>query len=192
MNIKNILDEIGILETNLQIEKYIDDKVLIKKIEDEMPVPMKCETQEIINNAVSKILELDKKNIFLLSNEIGIIEQLLHHTDKIENIMVGLSRNLSEEQKNNIKNNIPKNSNIIFINELEYPAILKPKDSIILILGYINGNNCIVTDNVYRMTELYKSFLGKKVFINCISDDIKLRQKNFISMNRENYFDVVI
>lgn len=192
MNIKDTLDEIGILETNIQIEKYIDDKSLLNSVSSEMPVPIKKETKEIINNAVNRILELNKKNILMLSNEIALIEEFLLHKDKIENIIVCLSRNLSEEQVNNIKCNVPKNSNVIFIHELEYPTIIKPRDSIILVLGYLNGNNCIVTNNTYRMIELYKSFLGKKVFVSCISGDVKLKQKNFISINSKNYFNIII
>lgn len=192
MNIKDTLDEIGILETNLQIEKYIDDKSLLNNVSSEMPVPIKCETKDIIDNAMNKILELNKKNIFMLSNEIALIEKMLLYKDKVQNIIVCLSRNLSEEQINNIKSNIPKNSNVTFINELEYPNIIKPKDSIILVLGYVNGNNCIVTNNTYRMVELYKNFLGKKVFVRCISDNVKIKQRNFISINGQNYFDIII
>lgn len=192
MNIKDTLDEIGILETNLQIEKYIDDKSLLNNVSSEMPIPIKCETKDIIDNAMNKILKLNKKNIFMLSNEIALIEKMLLYKDKVQNIIVCLSRNLSEEQINNIKSNIPKNSNVTFINELEYPNIIKPKDSIILVLGYVNGNNCIVTNNTYRMVELYKNFLGKKVFVRCISDNVKIKQRNFISINGQNYFDIII
>ena len=192
MNIKDTLDEIGILETNIQIEKYLDDSSLLESVSSEMPIPIKSESKIIIDNAVDKILRLNKKNIFLLSNEIALIEKFLLHKDKIQNIIVCLSRNLSDEQVNNVKSNVPKNSNITFIHELEYPNIIKPRDSIILVLGYLNGNNCIVTNNTYRMIELYKSFLGKKVFVSCISGDVKIRQKNFISINGKNYFDIII
>ena len=192
MNIRDTLNEIGIFETNLQIEKYIDDEALLKSVSSEMPVPIQCETKTIVSNAVDKIIDMNKKNIFLLSNEITLIEKLLLHKEKIENILVCLSRNLSEEQVSNIKSNIPKNSNVTFINELEYPSIIKLKDSIILVVGYKNVNNCIVTDNTYRMLEIYKSFLGKKVFISCISENVKVKQKNFISINGKNYFDIII
>lgn len=192
MNIKDTLDEIGILETNMQIEKYMDDKSLLNSILSEMPIPTRNETKEIINNTLNKILGLNKKNIFLLSNEIALIEQFVLHKDKIENIIVCLSRNLSYEQKKNIKSNVPKNSNVMFVNELEYPNIIKPRDSIILVSGYLNGNNCIITNNTYRMIELYKSFLGKKIFVSCISENVKLKQKSFISINGNNYFDLII
>lgn len=32
MNIRDTLNEIGIFETNLQIEKYIDDEALLKSV----------------------------------------------------------------------------------------------------------------------------------------------------------------
>lgn len=192
MNIRDTINEIGILETNLQIEKYIDDEALLKSISSEMPVPIQCETKMILNNAVEKIISMNKENIFLLSNEIALIERLLFHHEKIKNILVCLSRNLSEEQKKNIKNNVPKTNNITFINELEYPNIIKPKNSIILVVGYKNGNNCILTDNTYRMLELYKSFLGKKIFVSCISENVKVKQRNFISVNGKNYFDIIV
>lgn len=192
MNIKETLDEIGIFETNLQIEKYLDDESLLESVLLEMPIPRKSETKLIIDSAVNRILDLGKTNVFILSNEIALIEKLLLFKNIIKNIIVCLSRNLSNEQINNIKNNVPKNSNVVFVNELEYPSIIKPKNSILLVIGYRNGNNCILTKNTYRMLEIYKNFLGKKMFISCISENVKGKQSNFISVNSKNYFDLII
>ena len=192
MNYRTTLEEIGILETNKQIEKYINDKDLMKLIKKDIPVPSSIQTNEIINKIISKLIDMKKENIFILSNEIALIEVLNKYKNNFKNIIVALSRNLSLEQVKNIKNNIPKNSNVYFIYELEYPLVIKPKDSVILVFGYMNGNNCIVTTNTYRMIEIYKSFLGKKVFINCINDELLVTQHNFISINLNNYFDMVI
>ena len=187
-----ILEEIGILETNRQIEKYLDDESLLSIIKNEIPVPSRNETKDIIKRVVSKILDLKKENIFILSNEIALIEHLLNYRNSIKNIIVALSRNLTDEQVNNIKNNIPMYNNVYFINELEYPCIVRPRDSIILVFGYMNGNNCIVPVNTYRMIEIYKSFLGKKIFVNCINDEVVVNQNGFISINANNYFDMII
>ena len=186
------LEEIGILETNRQIEKYLEDEVLINSIKNDIPVPSKKETKDIIKKVISKIIDMKKENIFILSNEMALIERMLDYRSNIKNIIVALSRNLTEEQINNIKNNIPNDNNVYFINELEYPSIVKPKDSLILVFGYINGNNCIVPINTYRMIEMYKSFLGKKVFVNCINDEVIVNQNGFISINANNYFDMII
>lgn len=192
MNIKNTLEEIGILEINSQIERYLNDKELLLELSSEIPISSNYNTKEIISNAINKIMELKKKNIFMLSNEIAFIEELSTKRNLFNSIIVGLSRSLSNEQIKNIKNNMPKNSNINYIYELEFPTILKPKDSLILVFGYINGNNCIITKNVYRMLEIYKSFLGKKVFVKCIIEDVKVRQKGWISVNANDYFDIII
>ena len=192
MNYRTTIEEIGILETNMQIEKYLDDKTLTNSIKHDIPIPSKVETKDIINNIISKLIDMKKENIFILSNEMALIESLLNYKNIIKNIIVALSRNLSEEQVNIIKNNIPKNNIVHFINELEFPLILKPKDSVILVFGYMNANNCIVPNNTYRMVEIYKGFLGKKIFINCISDEVFVNQKDFIKFNINNYFDVVI
>lgn len=192
MNLKNTLEEIGIFEINLQLEKYLNNENLLSEISCEIPVPSRCSTKSIIDNSLSKIVLLNKRNIFLLSNEIAFIEELVLFKNKFDNVIVGLSRNLSYEQVKNIKNNVPKGINVSFVNELEYPTILKPKDSIILVFGYMSGNNCLVLDNTYRMLEIYKSFLGKKIFINCIDRDINIRPNGFISINGKNYFDKII
>lgn len=164
MNIKDTIDEIGIFETNIQIEKYLDDIDLLKCIETEMPIPTKCESKQIIDSKVDELIRLNKQNIFMLSNEISLIEKLSIYKNKISNIIVCLSRNLSEEQINNIKSNTSKNTNVVYINELDFPNIVKPSNSLILVVGYESGNNCIVTLNTYRMLEIYKSFLGKNCF----------------------------
>lgn len=64
MNIRDTLNEIGIFETNLQIEKYIDDEALLKSVSSEMPVPIQCETKTIVSNAVDKIIDMNKKIFF--------------------------------------------------------------------------------------------------------------------------------
>lgn len=192
MNLKNTLEEIGILEVNSQIEKYSNDKELLLEISSEIPISTKYNTKNIINNAISKIMEFKKQNIFMLSNEIAFIEELAIKREFFSSIIVGLSRNLTNEQIKNIKNNVPKNVHINYINELEFPAVIKPKDSLIIVFGYVNGTNCIITKNVYRMLEIYKSFLGKKVFINCLKENVNINQQDWISINANNYFDVII
>ena len=192
MNLKNTLEEIGILEVNSQIEKYSNDKELLLEISSEIPISTKYNTKNIINNAISKIMEFKKQNIFMLSNEIAFIEELAIKREFFSSIIVGLSRNLTNEQVKNIKNNVPKNVHINYINELEFPAVIKPKDSLIIVFGYVNGTNCIITKNVYRMLEIYKSFLGKKVFINCLKENVNINQQDWISINANNYFDVII
>ena len=128
----------------------------------------------------------------MLSNEIALIEKMVEYKDFFENIIVVLSRNLKSTQINQIKKNIPKDINVSFIKELEFPTIIKPKDSAIIAFGYLSGKRCLVSKNSYRMMEIYKDFLGEKIFISCANEDINQRPRNWILLNQEKYFTKII
>ena len=93
MNYRTTLEEIGILETNKQIEKYINDKDLMKLIKKDIPVPSSIQTNEIINKIISKLIDMKKENIFILSNEIALIEVLNKYKNNFKNIIVALYMN---------------------------------------------------------------------------------------------------
>ena len=192
MNIANIIDEIGIFETNMQIEKYIFDDNLLQELSKEIPISKTLETNTKIKDVAKKLICLNKENLFFLSNEISLIEELTLYKFFVKNIIVGLSRNLSLEQINNIKNNVSTDIKVSFVEELLYPTIIQPRNSLIIAFGYIDGNNCLVTKNTYRMLEIYKSFLGKKIFVRCIRENIKDRIDGLISINANEYFDMII
>ena len=116
-----------------------------------------------MNEFVIKLLNLQKKNIMLLSNEIFALENLLEYKGYFNNIIVVLSGNLNKEQKENIIKNSPNKDVIKYINELEYPTLIKPKDSVIILFGYRSGDKCLLTKNSYRSLEIYKNFLGDKI-----------------------------
>lgn len=186
------IEEIGILETNIQIEKYLEDKELTLNISKYIPISTHKDTKSIINNVLSKLINYKKKNILMLSNEFALIEQLIKYKNYFNNIIIVLSRNLSPLKEQDIKNNIPKDMNIYFIKELEFPSIIKPKDSLILVFGYKSGNNCLLSKTSYRMLEIYKNFLGEKIFVSCSKEDINQRPKNWIIINKEKYFTKII
>lgn len=192
MDLGKSIEEIGILETNIQIEKYLDDKNLIDTISNYIPISKTLMSQGIINNTITKLLNLKKKNILMLSNEIALIEKMEEYSRYFDNIIIVLSRNLSPSQIEEIKKNVPKNVNVNFIKELEFPLIIKPKDSVILSFGYISGNSCLISKNSYRMLEIYKGFLGEKIFISCSHENINQRPKNWILINGKKYFTKII
>ena len=188
MNLMDTIDEIGIFETNLQLEKYINNKNLIYDISEHIPVSLFSSSKCIIDEVIMMILNLRKRNIMFLSNEISILEKMLEYKDCFDNIVVVLSGNLSMEQKENIIKNSPNKEFIKYINELEYPSLLKPKNSAIISFGYKNGGKCLLTRNSYRAMEIYKGFLGEKIFISCFKENVYERPKNWISVNGEKYF----
>ena len=123
-----------------------------------------------------------------LSNEIAILEGMLKYKEYFDNIIVVLSSNLSKEQKEIIIKNSPNQDIIKYINELEYPTLIKPKNSVIVSFGYKNGSKCLLTKNSYRAMEIYKDFLGEKIFVSCFKENVYERPKNWISINGEKYF----
>lgn len=188
MNLIDTIDEIGIFETNIQLNKYIDNVELMYDISKYIPVSSDSSTLRSVNEVVIKILNLRKKNIMFLSNEIAILEGMLKYKEYFDNIIVVLSSNLSKEQKEIIIKNSPNQDIVKYINELEYQTLIKPKNSVIVSFGYKNGNKCLLNKKSYRTLEIYKEFLGEKVFVSCLNESISERPKNWISINGEKYF----
>lgn len=188
MNLIDIIDEIGIFETTTQLNKYIENVDLMYDISRFVPVSSDASSLRSVNEVVIKILNLQKRNIMFLSNEIAILEEILKYKDYFDNIIVVLSNNLSREQKEIIVKNSPDQNIIKYINELEYPTLIKPKNSVIISFGYKNGNKCLLNKKSYRTLEIYKEFLGEKIFVSCLDESISERPKNWISINGEKYF----
>lgn len=192
MNLIDTIDEIGIFETNIQLNKYVENVELMYDISKYIPVSSGLSTLRSISDVVIKILNLQKRNIMFLSNEIAILEDMLKYKDCFDNIIVVLSGNLSREQKEIIIKNSPDKNIIKYINELEYPSLIKPKNSVIISFGYKNDNKCLLNKNSYRTLEIYKEFLGEKVFVSCLNESISERPKNWVSINGGKYFTKVI
>lgn len=188
MNLIDTIDEIGIFETTTQLNKYIDNGELMYDISKFVPVSSDASSLRSVNEVIIKILNLQKRNLMFLSNEIAILEEILKYKGYFDNIIVVLSNNLSREQKEIIIKNSPNRNIIKYINELEYPTLIKPKNSVIISFGYKNGNKCLLNKKSYRTLEIYKEFLGEKIFISCLDDNISERPKNWISINGEKYF----
>ena len=188
MNLIDTIDEIGIFETTTQLNKYIDNGELMYDISKFVPVSSDASSLRSVNEVIIKILNLQKRNLMFLSNEIAILEEILKYKGYFDNIIVVLSNNLSREQKEIIIKNSPNRNIIKYINELEYPTLIKPKNSVIISFGYKNGNKCLLNKKSYRTLEIYKEFLGEKIFISCLDDNISEWPKNWISINGEKYF----
>ena len=190
MNLIDTIDEIGIFETTTQLNKYIDNGELMYDISKFEPVSSDASSLRSVNEVIIKILNFQKRNLMFLSNEIAILEEILKYKGYFDNIIVVLSNNLSREQKEIIIKNSPNRNIIKYINELEYPTLIKPKNSVIISFGYKNGNKCLLNKKSYRTLEIYKEFLGEKIFISCLDDNISERHKNWNSINGEKNFTV--
>lgn len=154
MNLIDTIDEIGIFETNAQLYKYIDNIELMYNISKHVPISSDSSTLRSVNEVVIKILNLRKRNIMFLSNEIAILEEILKYRGYFDHIIVVLSSNLSMEQKKIIIKNSPNQNIIKYINELEYPTLIKPKDSVIISFGYKNGNKCLLNKRSYEQLSI--------------------------------------
>lgn len=192
MNLIDTMDEIGIFETTTQLNKYIDNGELMYDISKFVPVSFDTTSLRSVNEVVIKILNLQKRNIMFLSNEIAILEEILKYKEYFDNIIVVLSSNLNREQREIIVKNSPNRNIIKYINELEYPTLIKPKNSVIISFGYRSGDKCLLTKNSYRSLEIYKNFLGDKIFVSCFKESVNIRPKGWISVNVEKYFTRVI
>lgn len=184
MKITNLINELGLLKINQCLCKY--DKKLKNNLLEYFPISNEQDYVNLVDKSIFKLLNYNKKNIFILSNELLFLERLSYYNISFQNIIVCLSHSLNDEQKDNIKHNIPNNLNISFINELEFPTLLKPNNSLIVTFGYRYGTNYILSENNYSLIETYKSFLGKKILITCSNDSIAYKPMNWVSINRNN------
>lgn len=187
MNLMDAIDEIGIFETNLNIYKYLNNKELLYNISKYIPISS-FQSGYNVKDVIVEIINLHKRNIMLLSNEISILDGLLEYKEFFDNIIVVLSKNLNNIQIKNIINNSPDKSCIEYISELEFPSLIKPKNSAIISFGYKKGNKCLLTKNNYRMLMIYNNFLGEKVFISCSKEKVDIRPMGWVLINGENHF----
>ena len=67
MNLIDTIDEIGIFETNIQLNKYIDNVELMYDISKYIPVSSDSSKLRSVNEVFIKILNLRKKkyNVFI-------------------------------------------------------------------------------------------------------------------------------
>lgn len=184
MEIINLTNELGLLKINQCLCNY--DKELKNHLLEYIPISSNQDYVNLIDKAIFKLLSYNKQNIFILSNELLFLERLSYYNINFQNIIVCLSHSLTNDQKENIKHNIPGNLNVSFINELEFPTILKPSNSLIITFGYKYSSNYILSENNYSLIETYKSFLGRKILINCSNYPITNRPNNWISINKNN------
>ena len=184
MEIINLTNELGVLKINECLSKYDDE--FKKNLLEYIPISHSQNYTDLIDKAIFKLLSYNKQNIFILSNELLFLERLSYYNIHFQNIIICLSHALTNEQKDNIKRNVPNNLNISFVNELEFPTILKPNNSLIITFGYKYGYSYLLSNNNYSLIETYKSFLGKKILINCSCFPISNKPDNWISINKNN------
>ena len=66
MNLIDTINEIGIFETNLQLEKYVNNKSLMHDISKYIPISLNALSKQQVDDAIVKILNLQKRNIMKL------------------------------------------------------------------------------------------------------------------------------
>ncbi len=192
MDLNTTIDEIGILETNSLIEKYLSNDKMIKNLSVHIPISNSIVSEKIVDKVVSILLNSGKRKLLLLSNEVALFEKLRLYSEYFDDIYVILSRNLVSEQINNIKRNVPNGIEIKYINELDFPKNFRPRDSIVIAFGYKSNDKCLIPKNTYRILEIYNDFLGEKLFVSCSLNDINYRLKNWISVNSKKYFTSIL
>ena len=70
---------------------------------------------------------------------------------------------MDPEAEERLSNNLPASASII--NEPYFPGGFVPKDSMIVICGFLAGGYAVIMNETFRLVKHYESFRGKKVFV---------------------------
>ena len=186
-NLNSIISEIGVIETALNIGKYIDDPQIVSESIRFMPFP-DANFDERIYRSAECIKGLKKEKILLLTPEIALIE-LLKDSDSISEILICISSETNDETKERISNNIPiGRTKVTLIDENTFPKDFSPINAAIVAIGYADRDKAIILRENYKMLNVYNKFYGMKLLISLQNDVSNERPMGWIAINTSEFF----
>ncbi len=185
-NLNSIISEIGVVETALNISKYINDSQIVYESSRFIPFP-DAEFHERIYRIAKHIKSLKKEKILLLTPDIALIE-LLKDSEFISEILVCISSELNEETKERISNNLPTGIKVTLIDENTFPKNFNTLNAAIVAVGYSGKDKAIILRENYKMMSAYNGFYGMKVLVSCQDDVCNERPIGWIAINTSEFF----
>lgn len=186
-NLNSIISEIGLIETALNISKYIDDSQIVSESIKFMPFPDANFRERTIQIA-EQIKSLNKEKILILTPEIALIE-LLKDSANISEILICISSEMNDEAKERISNNIPiGKAKVTLIDENTFPKDFSPANAAIVAVGYADRDKAIILRENYKMLNVYNKFYGMKLLISSQNDVSNERPMGWIAINASEFF----
>lgn len=164
MDMQKTAREIGLFETAINLAKVNNSDDVIQKVGVSMPLP-----DEGIVVRVGRIAEwllgFGKDKYMFLTPEIALIEEIGKLSNKKTEVIIAVPCDLDSEVKERLKNNLPHEVSVAVLEEPYFPQSFFPGNGMVVISGYLGGDQAMVLPDTYRMVEHYSGFLGKKVFV---------------------------
>lgn len=165
MDLMKTAKEIGLFETALNLSEVSGSAGVMNGAGAVMPLPpedMSCVTDEIAR----WLLSFGKRKYLFLFPENAVAERMAEQKGKEIEIIYVLSRDMEEDARDRLTDNLPKKTDVILLEEPFFPSEFTPENGMIVVSGYLAAGRMMVTEDTFRMTEHYNSrFYGKKAFI---------------------------
>ena len=185
-NLNSIISEIGVIETALNIGKYIDDSQIVIESSRFMPFP-DADFYKRTTDIAEQIKSLKKEKILLLTPDIALIE-LIKNSEYISEILVCVSSELNDEAKERISNNLPAGIKVTLIDENTFPKDFTPSNAAIVAVGYADREKAIILRENYKMLNVYNKFYGMKLLISPQNSVSNERPMGWIAINTAEFF----
>ena len=184
MDIQKTAKEIGFFETAINLAKVSKSADVIQKVGASMPLP--DEGIEVRTGQVAEwLLGFGKDNYMFLTPEIALIEEMGKLSSKKTEVIIAVPRDLDEEARERLKNNLPHGVSVAVLEEPYFPQSFFPGNSMMVISGYLGGGRAMVLPDTYRLVEHYSGFLGKKVFVPYKELDAASRYDGWMEISQQ-------
>lgn len=188
MDIIKTSREIGLFEAALNMSMASDSQEVSGKIEEAMPMPG-ADFAPRIAQAADYLLSFGKRKLMLLSPEIALIEEIGKKAGSHVQVILVMPCDMDPESKERLRNNIPKDVFVQFLEEPYFAENFTPADGLIAAFGYMAGNHLMMLPEAYRMTDRY-CLWGKRVFVPYVVRNDATRFPNWIEMNPRKFSHV--
>lgn len=188
MDIIKTAREIGLFEAALNMSAASGSQEVSSKIEASMPMPG-GDFSPRIEQAADYLLSFGKRKLMLLSPEIALIGEIGRKAGSHVQLILVLPCDMDPESKERLRNNIPKDAVVQFLEEPYFADNFTPADGLVAAFGYMAGGHLMMLPESYRMTERYCRW-GKRVFVPYVVRNDAARFPNWIEMNPRNFSNV--
>lgn len=190
-NIKQIVQEVGLVEINKVVSRYNNDDNLMDSLAGYVPIPV-CECIHPAESIAAALNSFNKEKLMIFTPEIAVIEALVKQNTCIKSIYVCIPSDMDEESIDRITKNVPDGMEVNFFREGEYIRSFNSSNGAIVVFGYCDGSNAIILRSNYKMMEQYKSFHGKKILVSCAEGLSNERPIGWIAVNQNDFFTDLI
>lgn len=181
MDLQKIIAEIGLMEIGRIIARFTERGVVTPFL----PIMMPDSMDRQIGCLAKEILALKKRNLFLMTPEIALLEILADNNWK-DTVIIAIPRDADLESADRIQANIPKGINVQFLYEGEFPEDFIPENGAVLCAGFtIHGTEYKILPSSYRMMCLYKQFAGRRVFVSAFPSECDIPELGWINADAD-------